>query len=71
MEWSNKLILEFLDLYEQEPCIWNPKHNKKITIPYMIREKIFQYFYFYKKYPSSIFFFLEGLLHLHYQMSNF
>jgi len=26
MEWSNELILEFLDLYEQEPCIWNPKH---------------------------------------------
>ena len=27
MEWSNELILEFLDLYEQEPCIWNPKHS--------------------------------------------
>ncbi|XP_016664777.1 uncharacterized protein LOC107885617 [Acyrthosiphon pisum] len=26
MEWSNDLILEFLELYEQEPCIWNPKH---------------------------------------------
>jgi len=26
MEWSNELILELLDLYEQEPCIWNPKH---------------------------------------------
>ncbi|KAF0705177.1 MADF domain-containing protein, partial [Aphis craccivora] len=26
VEWSNELILEFLDLYEQEPCIWNPKH---------------------------------------------
>jgi len=28
MEWSNKVILEFLDLYEQEPCIWNPKHSQ-------------------------------------------
>jgi len=27
MEWSNELILEFFDLYEQEPCIWNPKHS--------------------------------------------
>jgi len=26
MEWANELLLGFLDLYEQEPCIWNPKH---------------------------------------------
>lgn len=26
MEWSNELVLEFLELYEKEPCIWNPKH---------------------------------------------
>jgi len=28
MEWSNELIIEFLHLYEQEPIIWNPKHEK-------------------------------------------
>ena len=28
MKWSNELILEFIKLYEQEPCIWNPKHPK-------------------------------------------
>lgn len=27
MEWSNELILEFLDLYKNEPVIWNPSHN--------------------------------------------
>lgn len=24
MEWSNDLIVEFLELYEKESCIWNP-----------------------------------------------
>lgn len=28
MEWTNELILEFLELYKKEPCIWNPKHPK-------------------------------------------
>ncbi|XP_018563088.1 uncharacterized protein LOC108904872 [Anoplophora glabripennis] len=26
MEWSNDLVLRFLELYEEEPTIWNPKH---------------------------------------------
>ncbi|XP_014245539.1 uncharacterized protein LOC106664372 [Cimex lectularius] len=26
MEWSNKVIMEFLDLYEGEPSIWNLHH---------------------------------------------
>lgn len=31
MEWSNEIVLEFLQLYELEPSIWNPKHpNYKI-----------------------------------------
>lgn len=25
MEWTNELTLEFLELYENEPVIWNPK----------------------------------------------
>ncbi|GBM23797.1 hypothetical protein AVEN_271150-1 [Araneus ventricosus] len=27
MEWNNELIMEFLDLYELEPVIWNPLHE--------------------------------------------
>jgi len=54
MEWSNELILEFLDLYKQEPCIWNPKHSqhksrnsvndswenisKNLSVPYSISD---------------------------------
>ncbi|KAL4091218.1 hypothetical protein QTP88_025943 [Uroleucon formosanum] len=54
MEWSNDLILEFLELYEQEPCIWNPKHpqykirntvydsweniSKNLSVPYSISD---------------------------------
>ncbi|XP_015373732.1 PREDICTED: uncharacterized protein LOC107168738 [Diuraphis noxia] len=54
MEWSNELILEFLDLYELEPCIWNPKHpqhkirnsindsweniSKNLSVPYSISD---------------------------------
>lgn len=26
MEWSNEVIMEFLDLYEGEPSIWNPQN---------------------------------------------
>lgn len=26
MEWSNDLIMEFLDLYHRQPSIWNPRH---------------------------------------------
>ncbi|KAJ8930817.1 hypothetical protein NQ314_016349 [Rhamnusium bicolor] len=26
MEWSNEVVLEFLDLYENEPVIWCAKH---------------------------------------------
>ncbi|XP_044743217.1 uncharacterized protein LOC123305534 isoform X2 [Chrysoperla carnea] len=35
--WSNAEIFEFIDLYKQEPCIWNPYHenNKK-------RDKIYE-----------------------------
>ena len=25
MEWSNDLVIEFLELYEKEPIIWNPR----------------------------------------------
>ena len=25
MEWSNELVIEFLELYEGEPTIWNPE----------------------------------------------
>jgi hypothetical protein len=25
MEWSNDLVIEFLELYEKEPAIWNPR----------------------------------------------
>lgn len=28
MEWSNEVVLEFLDLYENEPVIWCSKHLK-------------------------------------------
>ncbi len=28
LEWSNENIIEFLDLYEAEPVIWNPQHEK-------------------------------------------
>ena len=27
MEWSNEVIIEFLDLYEGEPVIWNPQNE--------------------------------------------
>ncbi|GBN23771.1 hypothetical protein AVEN_104383-1 [Araneus ventricosus] len=27
MEWNNELIMEFLDLYELEPMIWNPQNQ--------------------------------------------
>ncbi len=27
MEWSNDVIIEFLDLYEGEPAIWNLQHS--------------------------------------------
>lgn len=26
MEWLKQLILEFLEIYEQESCKWNPKY---------------------------------------------
>lgn len=26
MSWSNDNIIEFLNLFEQEPIIWNPRH---------------------------------------------
>lgn len=35
MEWSNDVIIEFLELYEAEPSIWNPKdpkHNNRTCI---------------------------------------
>lgn len=25
MEWSNEKVLEFLELLQTEPCLWNPK----------------------------------------------
>lgn len=25
--WSNETVVEFLSLYEEEPIIWNPKHE--------------------------------------------
>lgn len=28
IEWSNERVLEFLDLYENEPVIWNTKHSE-------------------------------------------
>lgn len=27
MEWSNELVLEFLDLYQKEDLIWNASHK--------------------------------------------
>ncbi|KAJ8928699.1 hypothetical protein NQ314_018709 [Rhamnusium bicolor] len=27
MEWSSEVIMEFLDLYEGEPVIWNPQNQ--------------------------------------------
>lgn len=27
MAWSNEVIMEFLDLYEGEPSIWNPQNG--------------------------------------------
>jgi hypothetical protein len=27
LEWSNELVLEFLDLYQAQPIIYNPKHS--------------------------------------------
>lgn len=29
MEWTNEVIMEFLDLYEQEPTIWNPLNEDR------------------------------------------
>lgn len=26
MEWSNEVTMEFLDLYENEPVVWNASH---------------------------------------------
>lgn len=26
MEWNNDLIMEFIQLYESYPILWNPKH---------------------------------------------
>ncbi|XP_026818981.1 uncharacterized protein LOC113557613 [Rhopalosiphum maidis] len=26
MEWTNDDVLEFLELYEAQPAIWNPRH---------------------------------------------
>lgn len=59
MEWSNELIMEFLQLYDQEPCIWNPKHtnhkirnsvhdswvniSKNLSQKYTINELIYSY----------------------------
>lgn len=28
MDWSNELVAEFLHLYEQQPIIWNSKHER-------------------------------------------
>lgn len=28
MEWTNEIVIEFLDLYEQEPIIWNPVNEE-------------------------------------------
>lgn len=28
MEWNNELILEFINLFENHPVLWNPKHPK-------------------------------------------
>jgi hypothetical protein len=30
-DWSNELVLEFLELYQAEPTIYNPKHPAHIT----------------------------------------
>ncbi|XP_018566918.1 uncharacterized protein LOC108907647 [Anoplophora glabripennis] len=35
MEWSAELTLEFLELYEREACIWNPRdplHKNRIAV---------------------------------------
>lgn len=36
MEWTNEVIIEFLDLYEAEPAIWNPQneHHKDRNVIY-------------------------------------
>lgn len=35
MEWTNQQVLQFLELYEQEELLWNPKHenhkNRNLT----------------------------------------
>ncbi|BES88964.1 Alcohol dehydrogenase transcription factor Myb/SANT-like [Nesidiocoris tenuis] len=28
MEWTNDIVMEFLELYEKEPLLWNPSHPK-------------------------------------------
>lgn len=35
MDWSNDLVIEFLELYEKEPSIWNPsdpRHKNRNSI---------------------------------------
>jgi len=27
MDWSNENVLNFLELYQMEPCIWSPRHK--------------------------------------------
>ncbi len=26
MDWNNELVMKFLELYQNEPSIWDPKH---------------------------------------------
>lgn len=28
MEWSNTQVLQLIDLYKEQECLWNPKHDK-------------------------------------------
>lgn len=27
IEWNNELCIKFLNIYEKEPCVWNPEHK--------------------------------------------
>lgn len=42
IKWNDKLIVQFLNLYEKQSCLWNPydKHFNDCSVKYVALKKI-------------------------------